>query len=57
MSTHNTAPVEAGRLCEAAKDLPQDKAAIAAMMADAFINGMRVQQIMTTDSAPEEAQR
>ena len=47
---------EAGRLCEAAKGLPQDKAAIAAMMAESFINGMDVQARLTADSLQQRPQ-
>ena len=43
-----------GRICDAAKDLTKDKAALAAMMAEAFINGMNAQDLMTrtADAAP-----
>lgn len=44
---------EAGKLCEAAKGLPQDKAAIAAMMAEAFINGMNMQERLAADTGPQ----
>ena len=47
---------EAGKLCEAVKGLPWSKAEIAAMMAESFINGMHVQERMTADTAPQQAQ-
>lgn len=47
---------EAGKLCEAVKGLPQDKATLAAMMADAFINGMNMQERLSADNTPQRAQ-
>lgn len=48
--------VEAGKLCDAATGMPQDKAAIAAMMTEAFINGMNMQERLTADTALQRAQ-
>ena len=49
----NTASVE--KLCNAAAGLPQDKSAIAALMTDAFINGMNMQTRLTTAAAQKSA--
>ena len=47
---------EAGKLYGAATGMPQDKAAIAAMMAEAFINGMNMQERLTAGNEPQRAQ-
>ena len=47
---------EAGKLYGAATGMPQDKAAIAAMMAEAFINGMNMQKRLTAGNEPQQPQ-
>ena len=53
-TTESVAVIE--RLCEATKGLSQEKAAIAAMVAESFINGMHTQERLTADSTPQQAQ-
>lgn len=43
----------AGKLLEAMAGVPLDKALIASVAAEAFINGMNAHERLTTDSAPE----
>ena len=58
MNTYTTTSVtEAGRLCKEAAGMPQDKAAIAAMMAEAFINGMKVQLILSAQTQPQNTEK
>lgn len=47
---------EAGKLYDAVSGMPLDKAAIAAMMADAFINGMNMQARLDADGTPQRTQ-
>lgn len=58
MTTYTTASVtDAGRLCKEAAGMPQDKAAIAAMIAEAFINGMKVQLMLSAPAHPQKAEK
>lgn len=57
METRITERIEAaGKLCGITAGMPQDKAAMAAMMTDAFINGMRAQERLTAGNEPRRAQ-
>ncbi len=57
MTTYTSESVStAGKLCRGVTGLPQNKAAIAAMMAEAFVNGMRAQERLTCDSAAQRPQ-
>lgn len=44
----------ASRLCAATVGMPEGKAALAALVSEAFINGMAAQERLTSDSAPEQ---
>lgn len=46
----------ASRLCAATVGMPEGKAALAALVSEAFLNGMTAQERLTCDSAPEQGQ-